>query len=105
MDDQIITQQDLEQYGISVEPNQLEDFLDHVNDTLQERIGAELTEDLTDDQIDELVDLQDKGDEVVVGQWLIDNIGQKTIAEVYEQERDILLGELVDNTEDISQTD
>lgn len=75
-------------------------FLQHVNDTLDERVGTEITESLNDDQLKELLDVQEKGTDEEVGAWLDKNVPE--LQEIAQDEIDILLGELAENADNVN---
>lgn len=89
-----ITLEDLQSIGINLAEAESEATLTELNDTLNERIGTEITEALTDEQLEQLLELQKADDEVAVTQWLEANVPE--LAEIVSDERDILLGELAD---------
>lgn len=95
----LITEEVLIAAGINLEGKDLEAFLTHLNDTLEERIGTEITNVLSDDKLKELIALQDQGDDEAVGEWIGENVPE--LQQIAEDERDILLGELVENAEQV----
>jgi len=99
---QLITREDLEEIAIDLTGKDVDAFLTHLNETLEERIGLEITESLDDEQLEELVELQKNGDDEAVGTWIDQNVPQ--LKEIAEDERDILLGELAENANDINET-
>lgn len=96
---QIITKDLLVALGINLTEEQLDTLVEHANTTLNERIGAEITESLDDNQLKELIALEEANDDVKVAEWLSKNIPE--LKEIIEDERDILLGELAENTDAI----
>jgi hypothetical protein len=95
----IITKDLLVALGINVAEDQLDTLVEHANTTLHERIGAEITESLDDEQLKELVALEEAGDDDKVTSWLSANVPE--LKEIIEDERDILLGELAENADSI----
>ena len=89
---QYITQQDLDAASIIVAEDEVEAYLAQANQTLAERIGAEITDSLTDEEIDEMVGVQEVGDAAALQAWLIANVPE--LGEIVQDEVDILLGEL-----------
>lgn len=100
MNDPLITQQMLDDLGIDLGDQDVTSLLTHLNDTLDERVGEQITDSLDDDELKELLDLQDKGDDEAVSKWIEDNVPELT--EIIEDERDILLGELADDADTIN---
>lgn len=98
--DQFITKELLASVGIAVKPEEEATLLEHLNETLQERVGLEITDSLDDDQLETLVSLQEKDDPVAVQQWLTDNVPE--LQEIVKDEIDILLGELAENADGIN---
>ena len=86
------TQQDLDAASIIVAEDEVQAQLAQANQTLAERIGAEITDSLTDEEIDEMVDVQEAGDAAALQAWLIANVPE--LGEIVQDEVDILLGEL-----------
>ncbi len=101
MNDNIITSDTLEEYGISISPEEQPTLLDHLNETLSERIGAEVTEQLDDDQLAELLVTQE-GSGKNMNAWLSERIPD--LKEIIQDEVDILIGELAENANSISGT-
>ena len=99
----IITQALLEEAGISLDGKDVAALLDHLNTTLEERIGAEITESLDDAQLEALVTVQEKGTDEEVGAWIEQNVPE--LQEITQDEIDILLGELAENADDINKVE
>ena len=57
-----ITLEDLQSIGINPQAEQVETTLSGLNNTLNERIGVEITEALTDEQLDEMMAIKQSGD-------------------------------------------
>lgn len=98
----IITKELLASVGITIPAQQEQTFIEHLNRTLQERIGTEITDSLEDAQLEELVELQQSNDEVAVQAWLKTNVPE--LEDIIKDERDILLGEIAENTDGINAT-
>lgn len=97
-EEHLITREHLEAIGAAIEGD-VNALLTHLNDTLEERVGVAISELLEDDKLKELVELQDKGDDKAVGEWINDNV--PNLQEIAEDERDILLGELAENADKV----
>ena len=97
---EFITKESLLSLGINLAGQDVDSLLDHLNDTLQERVGTELTEALNDEQLKTLVDLQDKATDEEVGNWLEANVPE--FEQIVKDEIDILLGELAENSDGIN---
>ena len=89
-----ITLEDLQSIGINPQTEQVETTLSDLNNTLNERIGVEITEALTDEQLDEMMTVKQSGDKDALASWMSANIPE--IKDIVSDERDILLGELAD---------
>lgn len=98
--DQFITAATLKQVGISLQADEEAALLEHLNTTLQERVGLEITDSLTDEQLATLADLQEGGDPQTIQQWLVDNVPE--LNDIVKDEIDILLGEIAENTDGIN---
>lgn len=100
--DQYITKESLDAFGISLGDQDEESLLDHLNETLQERIGIEVATMLDDDKLKELLIQQETADDAAIGDWLMKNVPE--LPQIVQDEIDILLGEIADNTSTINQT-
>lgn len=100
MNDAIITKELLEEFGIDLTDKDTDSLLAHLNETLQERVGTEITQSLTDEQLATLVALQEKGSDEEVSAWLEQNVPE--LQAIIDDEIDILLGDLDENTEGIN---
>ena len=96
----IITTDTLQAVGIQVNPDEEAALLDHLNTTLQERVGIEIASSLDDTQLEALADLQESGDEQAVQQWLTANVPE--LNDIVKDEIDILLGEIAENADGIN---
>lgn len=99
----IITRELLDEFGISLEGQDEASFLQHLNDTLEERVGAEVTDSLDDDQLKVLLDLQDNGTDEAVGAWIQQNVPE--LQQITQDEIDILLGEVAENSDAINEAE
>jgi hypothetical protein len=97
---EFITKDSLLSLGINLDGQDVDSLLDHLNDTLQERVGTELTESLNDEQLKTLVELQDKATDEEVGNWLEANVPE--FEQIVKDEIDILLGELAENSDGLN---
>jgi len=97
----LITLEHLKQAGVNPETTEVDKLLSHLNDQLEERIGAEITASLDDEKLNELLDLQEKGDDEAIGDWLETNVPE--LQKIAEDERDILLGDLTENSNGINE--
>lgn len=98
--DQYITKELLATVGVTVAPDEEEALLEHLNETLQERVGLEITDSLDDEQLEALATLQEQDDPAAIQQWLTENVPE--LQEIVKDEIDILLGEVAENADDIN---
>lgn len=101
MNQQLITQETLSEIGIDLNGQDVNTLLSHINSTLQERIGAEISETLDDEQLKALLSLKETASEDEVSNWLDQNVPE--LKQIAQDEIDILLGELADNGEAINE--
>lgn len=87
-----IKKEDLDTVGITLADDQVVEFLAHANETLEERIGVEITASLDEEQVDQMIEVQQSGDDAALQAWLIQNVPD--LNEIVQDETDILLGEL-----------
>ncbi len=100
MTPQYITLEDIKAVGIKIPEGQEDTFVQHTNETLQERIGTEITTSLTDEQIDQMLAVQEDADDEHLQAWLLENVPE--LDDIVKDEVDILLGELVESTETLN---
>lgn len=98
--DMLITKEMLATAGITVAPNEEDALLEHLNETLEERVGLEITNSLDDQQLDALAALQEQDDPTAIQQWLTDNVPE--LQDIIKDETDILLGEIAENADGIN---
>ena len=100
MNDSIINKSMLEEAGIDLEGQDIESLLTHLNTTLEERVGTEITESLDDEQLQALLDTQESGTDEQVGAWIDANVPE--LQQITQDEIDILLGELAENSDHVN---
>jgi hypothetical protein len=98
--DTLITKEMLATAGITVTPDEEEALLDHLNETLEERVGLEITDSLVDQQLEALATLQEQDDPAAIQQWLAENVPE--LQDIIKDEIDILLGEVAENADGIN---
>ena len=92
---QTITAETLINLGINIPEAQLTETLIHLNNLLEERIGAEIASSLTDEELVELTTLQENNDEAAVSAWLSANVPE--LQDIAQDELNILLDEVAKN--------
>jgi len=102
MNQQFITESTLDALGIDLDGQDKDALLAHLNETLQERVGTEITESLNDDQLKTLLVMQENAPEEELGTWLEQNVPD--LKQIVQDEIDILLGELAENSDGINKT-
>ncbi|RYX78364.1 hypothetical protein EON76_05710 [bacterium] len=99
--DTYITKDALLALGINLDDQDIDSLLAHLNDTVEERIGAEITESLSDEQLQELIDLQENATDEEVGDWIAEHVPD--YKEIVQDNIDIVIGELVDGADEVNQ--
>lgn len=99
---QYITIQTLRDFGIKIDDATVVALLAHLNDTIEERIGAEIIESLDDQQLKELLALQESGTEDQVGEWIATHVPE--YEQIVQDNIDITVGELAESTDSINGT-
>lgn len=99
--DTYITKDALLALGINLDDQDIDSLLTHLNDTVEERIGAEITESLSDEQLQELIDLQENATDEEVGDWIAKHVPD--YKEIVQDNIDIVIGELVDGADEVNQ--
>lgn len=92
-----ITLQTLSSIGVTIAGDKVDEILEKLNQMLEERIGAEITSLLDDEQVVEMTQIQDQDDSDKLESWLLANVPD--LAEVVQDEFDIFLDEIVKNQE------
>lgn len=100
MNTQTITTNDIAALSLEVSEVDLTSLLEHLNETLEERVGAEIAESLDDTQLAELLQVQESGDTAAMEQWYANNVSE--LEEIVADEKAILLGELAENADGIA---
>lgn len=98
MQPQYITQSTLETLGIDLTGEDVDALLDDLNETLQERVGTEIAQSLSEGKLKELVELQETATETEIGDWLQKNIPD--LQQIIQNEIDILIAEIVEDEEE-----
>ncbi len=96
-----ITLELLEQAGIDLGGEDVDALVEHLNQTLEERVGAEVVASLDDDKLKELSDLQDTGSDEQLVDWMTTNVPQ--LSEITKDEIDIIIGELAESSDEINE--
>ena len=96
MDQPLITESTLTELGIKIDGQEITTLLVHLNETLEERVGIAITDELDEDQLKTLLSLKETASEDEVGAWLNQNIPE--LQQITQDEIDILLGELSENS-------
>lgn len=99
--DTYITKDALLALGINLDDQDIDSLLTHLNDTVEERIGAEITESLSDEQLQELIDLQENATDEEVGDWIAKHVPD--YKEIVQDNIDIVIGELIDGADEVNQ--
>lgn len=98
--DQYITEETLQSFDINLEGQDKETLLEHLNDTLQERVGTEITAMLDDNKLQELIETQKTATDEQMGAWLTQNVPE--LQQIVQDEINILMGELNENSDAIN---
>ena len=95
-----ITKDNLVALGINLDDQAMESLLTHLNETVEERIGAEIAQSLSDEELKELVALQESATDEELGAWITTHVSQ--YQEMIQDTIDIVIGELADGTDDVN---
>lgn len=95
-----ITEDTLITFGIDLKDHDLESLLSHLNDTVEERVGAEITESLNDQQLQDLIDLQETATDEQIGAWVAERVPD--YQQIIQDNIDITIGELAENADTIN---
>lgn len=96
----IVTKAQLNSVGINLPDDQMQALIQHVEETINERISEEVVESLTDEQLAELVKMQDSNAPAEeIDAWIRERVPEYD--EIIEDNVTIVLGELVENSDAI----
>ncbi len=95
-----ITKEYLINLGISLDDHDIESLLTHLNETVEERIGVEIAQSLSDDQLVELVKLQEDASDEELAKWITAHVPD--YLQIVQDNIDIVISEIVENTDDIN---
>jgi len=99
---QFITQQNLRDAGIKLNDSTDADALiEQLNTTLQERVGEEITSSLPEKKLEELLKIQETSNDAIAAEWMSQNVPE--LEAIVQDEIDILLGELAENSDNINE--
>ena len=99
---QYVTKDDLITLGINLTNRDLDSLLTHLNATIEERIGAEITEELSDEQLDEMIAMQDSATDEELSEWIAKNVPE--YIEIVQDTIDMVVGELAQGADTINTT-
>lgn len=96
----IVTKQQLNSVGIRLPDDQMQALIQHVEETVNERVSEEIIDSLDDAQLEELVTLQN-GDAPAeqIDAWIRERVPEYD--EIIEDNVTIVIGELVENSDAI----
>jgi hypothetical protein len=96
----IVTKAQLNSVGINLPDDQMQVLIQHVEETINERISEEVVESLTDEQLLELIKMQDSNAPAEeIDAWIRERVPEYD--EIIEDNVTIVLGELVENSDAI----
>lgn len=87
-----LTKEDLKEAGIVSPEGQSDEFIRHINVALGERIGAEIESSLTDEEVEEMLEVQNAGDEDALQAWIASHVPE--LVEIVQDEIEGILSEL-----------
>ena len=100
--DNYITEETLQAFNVTLEGQDKALLLEHLNETLQERVGTEVAATLSKAKMEELLDKQESLNDEEMGAWLMQNVPE--LPQIVEDEINILMGELNENSDAINKT-
>lgn len=90
----------LQALGINLSGAELEKFQQHFSDTLDERVGLAIFDQLSDTEAEELIALQDSSDGTKINTWIKAHVPD--YEEIVRTEYDLLVGEVAEQSEAIA---
>lgn len=99
----LITPALLASTGIDIPEDQVEDYLELMNDQLAERIGESIIESLDEEMVEKLAEMQETATDEELNDWMQANIPQ--LSDIIQQEIEIILGDAAENSSTINSLD
>lgn len=93
-----ISKEFLQSIGVNVDDATYDQLISHFGETLENRIVEEVVATLSEEQLDELAQLNDQPGADLQA-WIKENVPE--LQEIAQDEVDILLGELAENADQI----
>lgn len=96
-----ITKDSLKALGINISDEDSTSLIAQLNTTVEERVGAEITEQLDDEQLKELLKLQETASDEVIGKWIAERVPD--FEQIVQDNIDIVIGELAENADSVNE--
>lgn len=94
-----ITADELIELGVSLEGKEMTKLVDELNEKVNSMIGHEIITSLTPEDVDTLADMQDSSSDEEIAQWISEHVPD--FEEIIEDNRNIVLGDFVDENDAI----
>ena len=95
-----ITKDSLLALGITVSDADAQSLITHLNQTVEERIGIEIAQQLDDAQLQELVKLQTSATPEELGEWIAERVPD--YEQIVQDNIDIVVGQLAESVEGVN---
>jgi hypothetical protein len=99
----LITPALLASTGINIPEDQVDEYLELMNDQLAERIGESIVESLDEETVEKLAEMQESASDEELNTWMQANIPQ--LSDIIQQEIEIILGDAAENSDAINSLD
>lgn len=96
--DSYITEQEIRELSSNLDDAALQQLVDELNDKIDELVGEEIVDSLTPDDVDTLATLQDTATEQELADWVAEHVPD--YPEILQNNKDIVLGEYADSLSD-----
>lgn len=96
--DSYITEQEIRELSSNLDDAALQQLVDELNDKIDELVGEEIVDSLTPDDVDTLATLQDTATEQELADWVAEHVPD--YPEILQSNKDIVLGEYADSLSD-----
>ncbi len=96
MTNNFLTQQFLQEIGITIDEQAFATLREHFGTTLEDRVINEVIDSLSNEQAEELATMKEASSEQLQS-WIHSNVPE--LADIIQDEVDILLGELSENAD------
>jgi hypothetical protein len=95
-----VTKDSLAVLGIQLKDEDADSLIAHLNETIEDSIGTDIIELLSDPEVEQLVTLQESASDEEIGKWITEHIPE--YEQVVQDNIDLAIADMVEATEGIN---